>query len=454
MNATHPRLYPAPAKTARTVLPLLGVALTILTWRGSPALALVITIGTETIEDNGPKDIEPADDIIKFSTEPQPVFIAQPDDPATPDIDESEIPVEDDLSTPAVDESIDSSHVFTTPAGSSVNIVFGTVQVGGSNGALARILGKPAQILSLTDFEAFKNFASTGNKPLAISFEHPFDKPAAGTVKAADAIVGSLTNQRPARLSKDEIKWHGSVNDTKITPKAAPTSVKTPDPPEFIDLTLEKISLKVSGTHGDKDTEFTGGPPWTLKGELSVKLGLETTSLILPTSAEVGVGGSLLPDLLTLGPEVEPPLADFVIDVREDPVLAGLGDMFGPGTIGILGHTGAPDGKLPMWFEVTGLDPFELDVLAVALTFSQDVIGPQQVGTGTNPLLPEANLWVEFAGGPPPGEIGDIAVGYDFGDEVAINGFAAAIPEPSTLVLLTMGSLALLAYARRGCRRR
>ncbi len=211
------------------------------------AHALEITIGGVKIADGGPKDIDPAQDSIRFdSTDPNPVV------------------------------------GFILPNRSSVSTVSGALTLKGPAGAFVKILGTPAKgkepatkdfILSLTEFYATAQ-VGFGIKPLKISFQHDFTV-SSQTIDAVDSIVGKFANARPAvGVFGDEVTWHGFVNCVAIKPPASAQKISSPAAPPGV------AAKAINGKHGP--ATFSGGPPWTLKGKLKVKLGGMLNQLQLP----------------------------------------------------------------------------------------------------------------------------------------------------------------------------
>ncbi len=170
---------------------------------------------------------------------------------------------------------------FALPAGSSVSRVKGKVQLGGTAGGLVGLLGAP-QILALTDFEA-KQDAGAGIETLKVIFGHTFQIPAASPIIAADFIAGVI--DKPGGLFTgvgDLVTWQGFVSNNAISPPEIERTTQSAPPGP----------MAVNGGHGPM--RFTGGPPWTLKGELTVVLDGLNHLLSLPNSAEVSE--TVLPD--------------------------------------------------------------------------------------------------------------------------------------------------------------
>ncbi len=229
----------------------LGTALSVSVFGVRSAHAVQVIIGGVKIADNGPNDLDPAQDAIAFdSTAPAPAG-------------------------------------FALPAGSSVSTVSGQVVLVGTAGGLVQILGAQAQILTLTEFAATQLAGppAPGNGKLNVSFDHTFQAPNVNNIMAADSIAGDFVNAQKGNVFQDTVTWQGFVNNAPITPPefTVSTPAAAPGVPQ----------MAVNGAHAP--APFAGGPPWTLKGELTVKLGALNNQLFLPNSAEVGISETDLP---------------------------------------------------------------------------------------------------------------------------------------------------------------
>ncbi len=223
---------------------------------GTPAKAqaanVSVTVGGFAIADNGPNDLNPAIGTIRFDS---------------------------GAAAPAG---------FALPAGCSVSLVRGTVTLGGG-GALVGLLGGAANIVNLTDLFAVK-WAGAGGGALAISFNHTFAGPPAPAF-AADAIVGELDDAiLPWWVGAGtSVSWQAFVGVVPIAPPAGPVVVAIP--------AAVPGPVPVAGAHGVMAVPPPAGPPWNLRGELSVTLAVVGDLLRLPGSAEVGVAYELPPDI-------------------------------------------------------------------------------------------------------------------------------------------------------------
>ncbi len=237
------------AKNFSFVLSLwLSIALSVLVFGVGSVHAVQITVGNVPITDNGPQDLDLAPNAIAFdSTAPAPAG-------------------------------------FALPAGSSVSTVVGQVNLVGAAGGLVQILGAPAQILSLTDFVATQ-LAGAGNGILNVSFEHTFQMPNVNQIMAAESIGGDFQNIQPVGVFGDTVTFQGFVNNAAISP--AGITVNSPAvAPGVPQMSFGQSTLPA---------QFAGGPPRTLRGDLTVKLGAQGNQLDLPNSAEVGISETVLP---------------------------------------------------------------------------------------------------------------------------------------------------------------
>ncbi|RZI84103.1 MAG: hypothetical protein EOP38_10240 [Rubrivivax sp.] len=154
--------------------------------------------------------------------------------------------------------------------------VSGTVNLG-AGGALGAL---GASIVNLTKFTATRIAVPGGGPagPLVIEFGHDFAGPG-GAQFAADRIAGSTTHAGAVN-----IQWQGFVNGVAIAPPAGPKVLAFGAPAGGVNVD------PVNGAHGVMGVPPPAGPPWRLKGALTVSLGAVGDVLALPNSAEVAVG--------------------------------------------------------------------------------------------------------------------------------------------------------------------
>jgi MYXO-CTERM domain-containing protein len=148
-------------------------------------------------------------------------------------------------------------------------LVSGRVTTGGG-GALAG-LANIVNIVSLTDLDVMRPAGAAGGQ-LEISFSESFAAPAA-PVDAADGYEGQFLNAG-GTIATGFIALRGSVNGMRIGGVDVDVVVDVASPRNV------KQSDLIRGV--------AGGPPWLLRGELSVLLG-PGDRLLLPNSAEVGI---------------------------------------------------------------------------------------------------------------------------------------------------------------------
>jgi hypothetical protein len=160
-------------------------------------------------------------------------------------------------------------------------VVSGTVKTGGG-GALAGIANL-VNIVSLTDLDVLKPGGARTDQ-LLINFGETFLNPAA-PVDAADGFEGQFLNAG-GTVGTGIIALRGSVNGTRIGGVDVAAAVDVASPSNF------KQSDVMRG--------IGGGPPWLLRGELTINLGIAGDRLLLPGSAEVGIGPARVPEPSTL----------------------------------------------------------------------------------------------------------------------------------------------------------
>lgn len=240
---------------------ILGLIYLAALWIPSVSQAVQITIGNIVIVDNGPLDRNPAADIIEFRAGRR---------------------------MPPVPPS------FALPAGSTVTSIRGKVELGaGAGGAFGGIFGVPMRVVTLTNLRAHRGPVA-GNNALDITFEHTFNAPNAPIFATSD-IAGSINNQVPNRIPRgSSVTWQGIVNNTRIQPP--------PGPFQFIIPNAGPVQLPaVFFSGGGPRLVLAGGPPWVAKGNLSIGLSVTGSIVVLPISANVGIGSCLpIEEYLTL----------------------------------------------------------------------------------------------------------------------------------------------------------
>lgn len=202
-----------------------------------------ITIGSVVITDNGPHDLDPAPDVIKFSSAPGP-------------------------------------KTFALPAQCTVQSVRGVVKLD-VNGTVVQMLPAGGQSsLVLTDFHA--KGAPQGpaaTQPLTVKFEHEFLR--LGTkVTAAETLLGRMSELQGGSLNGSSVTWSAHVDGQRIQPpNAAFTLLNGP---------ASGANVAIAPPPGGP-MNVTGGPDWTLSGELVIVLNGRGHVLELPKSAEIGI---------------------------------------------------------------------------------------------------------------------------------------------------------------------
>lgn len=221
-------------------------------WIPCVSQAVQITIGNIVIADNGPLDRNPAADIIEFRSGGLPV------------------------NPPG----------FALPVASTVTSIRGKVELGaGAGGAFGGIFGIPLQVVTLTELRAHRGPVA-GNNALDITFEHTFNAPNAPIFAVSD-IAGSINNQVPNRIPRgSSVTWSGDVNNARIQPPARRYQLVVPNA-GAVQLPVVFFSL------GGPQLVLAGGPPWVAKGNLSIGLSATGTIVVLPNSANVGIGACL-----------------------------------------------------------------------------------------------------------------------------------------------------------------
>jgi uncharacterized repeat protein (TIGR01451 family) len=305
---------------------------------GSPSIAmgLEVTVGGVQIRDRvGPfpaacadpapvapecRDLDPAAGAIRFTTD---TFAPPAESPHAP---------------------------ITLPGGSSVSAVDGKVTTAGG-GALARIGGAAASVVNLTDFIA-QGSPGTDRAALAISFKHTFAGPAFDPkLVAEDAINGTLTRGGDIKIRDDHISWQGFVNDVPIGgPHVAMTPAEGVLPPVAV-MDNDAMAAPEPGEAPNV---------WTLRGDLSITLGLAGTRFRLPTSAEVGIGEEREIDFFPNSHAkvaIDTPFGSEAVTLR------------GPTTVAVnLGSLGDT--------EPDGLEQVSTELFQLELTGTSDLLGP------------------------------------------------------------------------------
>jgi hypothetical protein len=150
---------------------------------------------------------------------------------------------------------------FMLPANSSVDSVDGMIR--------SMMAAGGAQV------ELFKLSAQKtgqGNNPLVIAFGDTFMVPM-GRAFVSDAIAGQLSGAR--MLNGDAVFFQGFVNDVRVAPPnmqvgGTTMGIRSPFP-----VTGSHGLLQVPTPMGQ--VPMVMGPPWMLRGELSIKLGVAGT---------------------------------------------------------------------------------------------------------------------------------------------------------------------------------
>jgi len=151
--------------------------------------------------------------------------------------------------------------------------VSGKVKLGGAGGVGA---GK-GSIITLTDFTATRIAAAGQVAPLVIAFSHTFPQPPKPAF-AFDQIAGTATHTGAVN-----VQWQGNVNGVAIVKPVGPTVKNFGAPAGGANVDA------VNGGHGLMNIPPPPGPPWTLRGDLTLSLGAVGDVFVMPNSAEVGV---------------------------------------------------------------------------------------------------------------------------------------------------------------------
>lgn len=143
-----------------------------------------------------------------------------------------------------------------------------------SGGALVELPGNQ-KVINFTEVLITNNGAKGGD--LNIEFEETFNNPKA-PVAAADGITGQWETLFGLNLLPgNSLKYQGFVNNIGIG------NVFTSMPPG-----TPAINLPIKFNDADQIKNLQNGPPWNLRGELTVNL-TAGTRLFLQDSSEVGI---------------------------------------------------------------------------------------------------------------------------------------------------------------------
>lgn len=207
---------------------------------GSVAQAVQVTVGTVVIVDGGPKDLNPAPDIVRFN-------------------------------------SAALAKGFALPVNSSVRRIEGRVELT-SKGSVVQFLPPSAQVLKLSELWA-TTAPKSGKQALVIKIEHSFAGPAA-VIQAADLIDGRFVNFRGRTMNGSNITWFSSVNGERIQP---------PNPAySWINGAGSATIVPIANAGGPMKIA-AGGPTWKVEGNLIIQLAFMGHSFHLPESVEVGI---------------------------------------------------------------------------------------------------------------------------------------------------------------------